>query len=170
MLSVFRLPPGTQLAVVVGADRAMSKSGKTKWTRRIFPRDAMLVCVGRQGDTEAVVAAANESTRKASMEDAGADADADRPQFIMIEQEVAPLSSTLARQQLNRLLEATTPEQKETTTRELQSDCVLSAPVLQYFLTHMHEPDFFLPPKPKHQFLKKGGRQKQTHSASAADD
>ena len=83
--------PHAKVAVIVGADRAMSRSGKGKWTSK---SKCISVCVGRKGTTEAVRQVFREDDEVGRVVN---------PDFYIVDTELDDVSSTNIRKCLRHV-------------------------------------------------------------------
>ena len=83
--------PYAKVAVIVGADRAMSRSGKGKWTSK---SKCISVCVGRKGTTEAVRQVFREDDEVGRVVN---------PDFYIVDTELDDVSSTNIRKCLRHV-------------------------------------------------------------------
>jgi len=119
--------------VVLGADRAITKSRGPKWRKKGKP-GVITVCTGREGHTEKVQAIWQEDLKTDDVPDPEA--------FILVATEVAHMSSTQVRSLLDKLNSALEKEEKQAIARELVAEKMLSEVVVSYIVEN--ENDLYL--------------------------
>lgn len=121
------------VAVVLGADRAMSIPERAKWR---YPRKpgVVTVCVGRAGETARV--------RSCFQADLDAELVVDPDTFLLIDEELSPVSSTLVRSELHSFHQLRDPAKKQSFARRLVDQDYLCEEVVEYIL--QHEADLYL--------------------------
>ena len=122
-----------KVAVILGADRAVNKRGRAKWQLSKEP-EYVTVCIGRKGETGAVI----ERWRKDKK-----DNNIKYPEsFILIPEEVEPISSTDVRKYLSEIHSCNSSEQKESILNSAVLNGLLHKGVAEYVL--QHESDLYL--------------------------
>ena len=89
----------TQIGVIVGADRAMSKSGQKKWKTK---NKCITICVGRKGKTDEIKKAYEEDCKHDLVTNAN---------FFIVDKELDNVSSTEIRRELRQAGESLSTQQ-----------------------------------------------------------
>ncbi len=113
--------------IALGADRAMKRPENAKW--RFAPFDGTVtVCVGRAGETQRVLEAYHADLEANLVPDPDA--------FLFITQAVNAVSSSLVRERLQTLHDATEDQEKRRVAQEMVEAGYLHRQVAEYILEH----------------------------------
>lgn len=119
--------------VVLGADRAMNKPERAKWRRPRKP-GVVTVCVGRGGKTEDVHAS--------YQADLAANLVVDPASFLLVTDEVNPVSSSQVRSEIAAIHRTSAHEAKRTLAGKLVEQGLLHDAVAAYILAN--EQDLYI--------------------------
>jgi len=117
-----------RVSVIIGADRAIMSNGHRKWNTKAT-KDKVTICVGRNGQTEAV--------RKAFLEDINLDVVKNKD-FFIVDEELDNVSSSAIRRQLLKI-EIQKEGSKEAVIRQLIGSGDLTESVGLYLLQNFDD-------------------------------
>ena len=113
------------LAVVVGADRAINRAFKAKWSSS-KPYDHLTICIGRKGETKEV--------KKLWEKDLKENKVPHPENFILVPKEASDVSSTQVRSVLSNVHEAKTEDEKLKLLQKLADKKMLTSDMTKYIL------------------------------------
>ena len=112
------------LAVIVGADRAINRAFKAKWSSS-KPQDHLTVCIGRKGETKDVKKLWEKDLKESKVP---------HPEsFFLVGEEASDVSSTQIRSVLSEMHAATSQKEKFKSLKKL-SDRRMSTPEMNQYL------------------------------------
>ena len=112
------------LAVIVGADRAINRAFKAKWSSS-KPQDHLTVCIGRKGETKEVKELWEKDMKESKVP---------HPEsFFLVGKEASDVSSTQVRSILSEMHAATSQKEKLKSLKKL-SDRRMSTPEMNQYL------------------------------------